>query len=475
MAERTAIFCLPVLAVLWALPALAQVAPAEKDTVAALKKELQRLRERLDAQDSAHKAEINRLTRRIEELESGKAGRGDGAADADEDELGDIVRRIGRERGGPGAPLGSLGRALQNFNPDISIIGDFVGHFDSREGGDLDDEWLFRELEIGISGDVDPHARADVFIGIHRAHAEHEEHEEEDEEHDHCGRMPGEHGHAGEYELHLEEAYLTLLDLPCDLKAKVGKFRASFGRTNTRHLHSLSWVEYPLVVRNFLGPEGLAGEGVSGSWLVPNPWDQYVELTYELFNNDDPNMFAGEAADDFVHLVRVRTSHDLTNDSTIEFGLSGATAPNDSGHGGGGPPTGKNRTWMEGADMTYKWRHPEKGMHRAFTWQTEILGAQKRLPCRRERSIGLFTAADYQFDRRWTVGGRCDYCQWPDKDNLHESAYSAYLTFLQSEYCFWRFGYQYSRRNFEMLGARGDHQVFLQVNFGLGPHREHEY
>jgi len=470
MTKRMIFPCLSVLVVLLALPAFAQDTSSRGGDVAALRKELQKLREVLKAQQSAHGAEIERLTKRIEELESRRRDSAESSKSSREDMLSKLLGEI-RDDTADKSPLRGLGRAIQSFNPDISIIGDFVGHFDSREGGHTDDQWLFRELEIGISGDVDTYARADVYIGIHRAHGD----EHDDEEHEHCGRMPGEHAHGGEYDLHLEEAYLTLLDLPWDLQAKVGKFRASFGRTNTMHMHSLSWVEYPLVVRNFLGAEGLAGEGVSVSWLVPNRWDEYVELTYETFNNDDPNMFAGEEGDDFVHLVHLKTSHDITKDSTIEIGLSGATAPNDSGHGGGGSSSGKNRTWLEGLDMTYKWRHPEKGLYKAFTWQIEVMGAQKRLPCRREKPIGLFTSADYQFARRWTIGGRYDHCQWPDKDSLHESAYSTYLTFLQSEYCFWRLGYQYSRRNFEMAGERDDHQVFLQLNFGLGPHRAHKY
>ncbi len=130
---------------------------------------------------------------------------------------------------------------------------------------------------------------------------------------------------------------------------------------------------------------------------------------------------------------------------------------------------------MEGVDLTYKWRHPKKGIHKAFARRTEVIAAQKELADRRENSFGLYTAADHQFARRWAVGGRYDYSQWPENSNLHENAWSAYLTFLQSEFCSWRLGYQYSRRNFEVGGSPEDHQMFLQLSFGLGPHRAHKY
>ena len=212
----------------------------------------------------------------------------------------------------------------------------------------------------------------------------------------------------------------------------------------------------------------LAGEGVSVSWLVPNPWDKYVELTYESFNNDDPHLFAGEHADDFVHLLHLKTFFDLSNGSTLEAGLSGATAPSDERHGG-------RRCWVEGADVTYKWRDPRRGLYRSFLWQTEVLAAQREFEDCRVCSMGLFTAAEYQFARRWLVGGRYDFSERPDDAGLKEHAWSTYLTFLQSEYCFWRLAYQFSRRNFAVAGEDTDHQVFLQLNFGLGPHRAHKY
>ena len=126
-------------------------------------------------------------------------------------------------------------------------------------------------------------------------------------------------------------------------------------------------------------------------------------------------------------------------------------------------------------DITYKWRHPREGLYRAFTWQTEVLAAQKELAESDVCSMGLFTALEYQFARRWAVGGRFDFSELPDDADLKEHACSVYLTFLQSEYCFWRFGYQYSDRNFEVAGDEHDHQLFLQLNFGLGPHRAHKY
>ncbi len=461
MSKRIIPLCAVVLTALWATPVIGDDKTAPVDDTRTVKQQLQELRAMFKAQAEAHKTEIDRLNSKIEKLEKSRAP-GD-VEPSGEDELAGVLDKMLDDAGTRDQTGGwfNLGRSIQNFNPEISVMGDFVGHYDSREGGELDDQWLFRELEIGISGSVDAHSRADIFLGIHRAHEEHDEEEHEE-------REPGHHAHGAGYEVHIEEAYLTLLDLPWDLQVKAGKFRAKFGQANTRHLHALPWVEYPLVVRNYFGPEGLAGEGVSVSWLVPNPCDKFIELTYETFRNDDGNMFAGDEADDFVHLAHLKTFHDLSADSTLEVGFSAATAPNDHGHGG-------QRTWMEGIDLTYKWRHPKKGLYRSFAWRTEVIAAQKETDERRENSFGLYTAADYQFARQWAVGGRYDFSQWPEDANLHENAWSAYLTFLQSEFCSWRLGYQYSSRNFDVGGSSNDHQMFLQLVFGLGPHRAHKY
>ena len=443
--------CLWCALLLLAFPAAAQEPPASDDVL----KELRELRARLD--------ELETLRARVQELEEKYAKqheedrrtiaelkaqleelRAEAPAEKPEDELDSLLQELTAEAA-PGAEkpgfAESLGRAFQTFNPDISVIGDFVGHYSNREGGELDDEFLFRHFELGISGNVDPYTRADLFVGLGR--------------------------HEGDWHIHLEEGYLTYLGVPWDLQPRIGRFKSGFGKANPQHLHALPWVEYPFVIQNYFGHEGLSGDGAGVSWLVPNPWDQYIELTYECINNDS-SLFAGEETDDFVHLAHLKNFLDLSAASTLEAGLTFATAPNDEGHGG-------NRTYVEGFDLTYKWRPPEAGLYKSFLWQTEVLAAQADLIGGQETTWGMYSAADYQFARRWSAGTRYDYSQMPYSSSRHEHGLSAYLTFMQSEYLFWRLAYQYTDRNFRVHGDKQEHEVFLQCNFGLGPHRAHKY
>ncbi|MEW6357720.1 MAG: hypothetical protein AB1696_15415 [Planctomycetota bacterium] len=481
-----------------ALALLAGPAAAQEDTsLQEMKKQLDQMRQMMQNIQSKHAAEIETLQKRIKELESRPAGLT--TEDRErlesqrkiEEKIDSLVKEMKEEKtrrevekalgeepkkeaAKPSLTFEGVGRAFQTFNPDISVIGDVLGQYRSTEDIEFDDGFLFRELELAFSGSVDPYARADVYLGIHKELPE-----------------PGaeeEHGHAHDhYALHLEEGYLTLLTLPWDLQARAGKFRTRLGKVNTQHLHALPWVTYPIYIRNYFGEEGMAGEGAELSYLVPNPWDLYVEASYEVFNND-VEAFAGHHGDDFAHLGHIKTFFDLTENSSLEFGVSAATAPSDDEHT-------HHRQVYEGVDLTFKWRPKKEGLYKSLTWRTELLFSQKEIPYYIEhedeeeeehehhpagwetnRTWGMFTSLDYQFARRWTIGGRFDFSEFPDFEDRHDVGFGTYLTFAQSEYCFWRLGYEFITRNWLLLDRfRDEHVLMLQLNFGLGPHRAHEY
>jgi hypothetical protein len=92
-----------------------------------------------------------------------------------------------------------------------------------------------------------------------------------------------------------------------------------------------------------------------------------------------------------------------------------------------------------------------------------------------DTSWGAYTAPEYQFARRWALGCRFDYVQQPHENDDHAGGASAWLTFQQSELCFWRLGVEHIDRNFEDEGLEDETIVFLQWNFGIGAHRAHKY
>jgi hypothetical protein len=125
------------------------------------------------------------------------------------------------------------------FNPDISVIGDFLGAAGSNEVNPSP-VMEMHESEVAFQAVVDPYARADFFISF------------------------------GEEGVNLEEGYLTSPALPGGLLVKVGKMRAAFGKVNTLHNHVLPWTDRPLVTQNLVGGEdGINDAGLSLSRLIP--------------------------------------------------------------------------------------------------------------------------------------------------------------------------------------------------------------
>jgi len=458
-----------VLAVICALIVSSSVLAEEKTPASGaemeyLKAQMGRLQENLNQFQKQHEKEVLELQGRIREL----ADELDRQRSQREPEPAIIYEEFREDVSPAGyqAPQQPGRVSWQSFNPDISVIGDVLAQYTSHEnGGDRpDDEFIFRELEVNFSGALDPFARADVTIAIHREF-EYEEHEEEDGE-DHHHESPRGHGHAHGFAMHIEEAYLTALSLPHGLQARVGRIREQFGKVNPVHLHALPWVDYPLIIKNYLGTEGMVGDGVEVSWLAPT--DHYLEIVYEVFNSDNALSFAGEDYDDFVQLVRVNNLFEISDAATLELGGSVATAPNDSGHGG-------SRTWLEGLDLTLKWRPPEQALYKGLTWQTEALFSQKDTEDGEVDTWGVYSSLEHQFSRRWAAALRYDYSEFPDFENFREHACSAYLTFIQSEFVFWRLGYMFVDRNFADPIDEDEHLLWVQLDFGLGPHRPHKY
>ena len=261
---------------------------------------------------------------------------------------------------------------------------------------------------------MDPYGRADFFIGI----------EEED----------------GEWHSDLEEGYFTFDTLPYDLKARAGKFFSAFGKANQMHTHSMPWVDKPNVIKNFFGEEGMSEAGAELSWLVPNPWNNYMELIMQVQNNGNEASFAGDQSNDLMYVTHLKNFFDIDKDSSIEVGGSFATGANAATGGG-------HQTNLEGLDLTYKWRPAQQGLYKSLTWMNELLFSQKEQGADDTvNSHGLYSSLEYQFSRRWSVFGRYDYSQFPDDNKSHENAYSTGLTFRQSEYCFWRLQFKHTER-----------------------------
>jgi len=324
-----------------------------------------------------------------------------------------------------------------NTNPNISVIGDFQMHYYSNL--DKNFEFNFNEAEFTFQSVVDPYARADFFLSLEKDPS------------------------SGNYEASIEEAYLTTLELPADLQLKTGKFRSALGRVNPLHPHALPFIDLPNAFVNFFGEDGMKREGLSLSWLVPNPLDFYQELTFEVtdvpLNNPS---FVRSNVDKYFFLTHLKNFWDLTPNATLELGVTGMTGPNDSSFS----------TNVGALDLTYKWKPLQFNTYKSFVWQTEFFyNTAKVAENSKVNSFGMYSFATYQLEKRWFLTGRYDYSNLPFESSLVERAYSATLGWYATEFQKIELQGKLSSSNYQDQFS----QAMLRWVFVIGSHGAHQY
>ncbi|HOJ38833.1 MAG TPA: hypothetical protein PKX93_00070 [bacterium] len=315
--------------------------------------------------------------------------------------------------------------------PDISVIGDIQGNFGpDREGDDSRNKLFLQELELGLQGYLFPEIRADAFVSLHR-HPD------------------------GEYQAELEEGYVSFLNLGHGFSAQLGKKLISFGKLNPIHPHHWDFVDRPLVLKEYLGDHGLAGNGVSLSYQLPLPFFAQVEsgawyVDSEHVHGELPMVSPA----DEVYTARVWFGGEL-GQTEMELGFSGL-----KGYGSHHEQH-LDKLNLYGADLTMKYFGPG---YRRLLWRNEILHCERKIPPGTVSHWGGYTHLNWRWDKYWNVGFRYDWVQPPFPKPLRssEKQSSLILTRNLSEMTSLRFQ--------AFTDMKDDYGVYLQVLFGIGPH-----
>ena len=321
-------------------------------------------------------------------------------------------------------------------NPDIGLVADFRASYTSQGKKNID--MYLNETEISFQSVVDPYIRADFFLTFGRDAVTHK------------------------YGVAVEEGYLTTLSLPAKLQLKVGKFREAAGRINPLHPHGLPFIDLPNAFVNYFGEEGLNDEGVSLSWLLPNK-KFYQEFIFQATSGaeESPTFYRGDN-NRFLYLGHLKNFFTLTDDATLEIGLTGITGPNDS----------SRTTNMATADITYKWKPLQLNTYKSLTWQSEIFYSNAKYAVDKARnSLGFYSFLEYQIAKRWFLTGRYDYAQNPADKNIVEQAYSLSAGWLATE--FQKIEFQGKLTNVNIQPDFG--QFWLRWIFVIGAHGAHQY
>jgi hypothetical protein len=339
------------------------------------------------------------------------------------------------------------------LNPDISLIGDFIGtagHNDVSPGRSLE----LHESEVGLQAIIDPYARADAFISF------------------------------GEEGVNVEEAYVTFTSLPAGLLMKVGKMRADFGKVNTIHNHALPYIDRPFATNNLVGGEdGIDDAGISISRFLPAPKNWFMEGTAQVFRGDSDGVYSALRRQDLSVVGHLRAYRDLSESTNLDLGVSYSRGHNDAG-------TVATNVFFDpdhflsnlyGVDATLRWKPLRRAIYKNFLFRTELFwSARDQLSAlnafQTQHAFGTYASAEYRVNRRWTVGGRFDRSGHANNANLTDTGFSAILTYWPSEFSQIRGQYRFGHL---ALANPGDfsnaNELLFQFLFVMGAHGAHPF
>jgi hypothetical protein len=337
------------------------------------------------------------------------------------------------------------------LNPDISLIGDFIGtagHNAVSPSRSLE----LHESEVGLQAIIDPYARADAFISF------------------------------GETGVNVEEGYVTFTSLPGGLLLKVGKKRADFGKVNTIHNHALPFIDRPLVTNNLVGGEdGIDDAGFFLSRFLPAPKDWFLEGSAEVLRGDSADVFQANRRQDVSVVGHLRAYRDLTESTNLDLGVSYARGHNNSGIGTAFDPS-RFLTNLYSGDATLRWKPLRRAIYNSFLFRTELVWSARdqlsaALPTRfqTQHAFGMYSSAEYRVNRRWTVGGRFDRSGHATDARLTDSGFSGILTYWPSEFSQIRGQYRFGHLATSPTDFSNANEFLFQFLFVMGAHGAHPF
>jgi len=349
----------------------------------------------------------------------------------------------------------ALGGATSNaklLNPDISLIGDFIGvagHNSVSPSPSLQ----LHESEVGFQAIIDPYARADVFLSF------------------------------GEEGVNVEEGYITFTSLPAGLLMKVGKMRAEFGKVNTIHNHALPFIDRPLVTNNLAGGEdGIDDAGISISRFLPAPKDWFLQATAQVYRGDSDDVFHALESQDLSVVGHLRAYRDLGENTNIDLGFSYARGHNAAGVGSTYNPQ-DFITSLYDVDATLRWKPLRRAIYHSFLFRNEFiwslrdqLSAGTAGNFETQHAFGMYSNAEYRLNRRWTLGARFDRSGHANNGNLIDTGFSGIVTYWPSEFSQIRGQYRFGHLADPVTGQYSYANEFLfQFLFVMGAHGAHPF
>ena len=435
-----------------AIPALGQ------DDTQQMKQALHELRSQMQKMQSAYEGQIKSLEKRIQTVEQKPVTQKAPSVLASRSSKNALGGKSSFQIGMNASVIGG-GSSVDNG----ALANLQRGHHDPKING-----FSVSNVELFLGGTVDPNFDAQASIAL---------------------QIDSE----GETSIELEEAFATTRNLPYGLQVKVGQYFTEFGRANTQHPHSWSFVDQPVVLSRLFGGDGLRSQGARVSWLTPLPWFSEFTVGAQNSKGETAVSFLGEAGEtiggntlqnrntrnvaDLLWSARWLNGFDLSDTTSMNLGLSGAVGPNATGS--------STNTYIAGIDTYMKWQ-PEQSQRGFpfFAWQNEALFRKYEALDSSDSShkniydLGLYTQALWGFKPGWVGGLRFEYAKANGDtatDPFRDTRWrvSPNITWHPSEFSKVRL--QYNRDWAEHLSTGSSDSVFLQLEYSLGSHFAHKF
>ncbi len=337
-------------------------------------------------------------------------------------------------------------RSQPKLNPEISATGDVRVQTTRDAWGRHNVD--VREFELAFQSPLDPFSDTKIFLTFGRG------------------------------EVGVEEGYAYWTGLPGHLRLDLGRFREQFGELNRWHAHELPQSEYPLAIREYLGEDGLAGDGVSLYWLAPVGGG--AAGTHEFWGQttlaDNPTLFAD--GNRLAVLGHVNNFWSLSPATFVQIGGSAIYGEN---------PDSILASTVLGVDFRLNWRPPREGQYRSFVLRGEGFAATHRRAGVSDTRYGGYVDTRYQLSRRLFLGARVDYVEPFEAPGAHVWGVVSTLTWWQSEWVYLRAEWQHQSA---LIGGTGRYPLtatgpsygtaatdrfLIQAVWAIGPHKHETY
>lgn len=329
------------------------------------------------------------------------------------------------------APIGTYGGIM---NPDLSVVVDTLGLFTDDKTDEERNKVLLKRAEIVFGGYLYPGIRGDFVSTFENEYVK---------------------DNKVETEIHLEEAYISFLELPLGLQMIVGRKLVDFGKLNQYHPHHWPFVDTPLALERLFGHHPWLDDRLNLSFLVPNPLDIYFKTSLSVLNGtplDEGLNWTGR-------VYNSRVSLDIKWINSV-VGYSRAWDE-------------KNSNIIECYELTYKYQWP--GTFRKLKLQNELTMGQKK-----DEKIypGFYSSAIFGLSQYTDIGLRYDGVL-SEENKIDESAISVWLTkyFTHSFYLRGQYQYKTASQHGHNHGEHEDehktvteNKFYLQLSWGIGPH-----